>query len=88
MLIFLFFPTKPKGYWIRRLNNLPLIGTIGIVSFALISITNTFILWHRSNDVFIEDEKLLLVDKTSLPICPERELYLMKINGDFPIRIN
>ncbi|EJF82634.1 TrbI/VirB10 family protein [Bartonella rattimassiliensis] len=71
-----FFTIKSKGRNIRRLNNLPLIGAIGVFSFALIGITYTFILRQQSNSVDLEDQKRLFVDETPLPIRPEGNDYV------------
>lgn len=71
-----FFIIKSKGRNIRRLNNLPLIGAIGVFSFALIGITYTFMLRQQSNSVGLEDQKRLFVDETPLPIRPEGNDYI------------
>ncbi|UTO27670.1 TrbI/VirB10 family protein [Bartonella harrusi] len=71
-----FFSVKTKGRGVRRLNNLPLVGAIGIISFALIGITYTFMLRQQSNDVAREEQKLLFVDETPLPVRPEGDDYV------------
>ncbi|WP_435896234.1 TrbI/VirB10 family protein (plasmid) [Bartonella heixiaziensis] len=71
-----FFPVKTKGRGVRRLNNLPLIGAIGIVSLALIGITYTFMLRQQSNNISEEEKKLLFVDETPLPVRPEGNDYV------------
>ncbi|WP_212112463.1 TrbI/VirB10 family protein [Bartonella queenslandensis] len=71
-----FFTIKSKGRNIRRLNNLPLIGAIGVFLFALIGITYTFMLRQQSNSVVLEDQKRLFVDETPLPIRPEGNDYV------------
>ncbi|MCL6230337.1 hypothetical protein [Bartonella bilalgolemii] len=65
-----FFTSKSDGQQIRHLNNMPWIGAIGVIVFALIGITYTFILRQKANAVIVEDKKLLLVDETPLPIRP------------------
>ncbi|WP_375640480.1 TrbI/VirB10 family protein [Bartonella sp. MM55XZML] len=71
-----FFSVKPKGRGVRRLNNIPFIGAIGIIFFALLGITYTFMLRQQSNNVVLENKKKLFVDETPLPIRPEGDDYV------------
>ncbi|EJF76240.1 hypothetical protein HWV54_02505 [Bartonella alsatica] len=71
-----FFSVKPKGRGVRRLNNVPLIGAIGIISFALIGITYTFMLRQQSNNIAREEKQLLFVDETPVPVRPKGDDYV------------
>ncbi|WP_208441910.1 TrbI/VirB10 family protein [Bartonella raoultii] len=80
-----FFSTKTKGRGVRRLNNIPLIGAIGIIVFALVGITYTFMLRQQSNNVAVEDKKKLFVDETPLPIRPEGDDYVQAARPELPL---
>ncbi|AQX26174.1 hypothetical protein Bra60_001520 [Bartonella sp. Raccoon60] len=71
-----FFTSKSDGRQIRRLNNMPWISAIGVIVFALIGITYTFILCQKTNAIIVEDKKLLLVDATPLPVRPQSNDYV------------
>ncbi|GAA5098201.1 TrbI/VirB10 family protein [Bartonella acomydis] len=71
-----FFSVKPKGRGVRRLNNIPLIGAIGVILFALVGISYTFMLRQQSNNAVSEEKKSLFVDETPLLIRPEGDDYV------------